>query len=457
MIDDFHLFGAADDAGSAIDADIALIAAYLARELSLVQIVAIQERLATDRAFREKVQPIIEGLAVPGAWDSRAASSSRPWDQRATSLTRAEIEAGWQRHLAAPARQRQSALPARAVAREEVTLKRRTSMTRIAAVVTMIVLPVLVTAQLVVYAANHVGVAGHGFAQSVVPSLLLPAKGGTVRIAEGPAQGTLTLAQRLAPTDSPATRPNPDRAAIAALAKEHQPAVVRGDVPAEYIVMVLDAADKYVWSTSGAGNLTIEVGGDPRTVGERNAYLRDHRADFMGPTAMAGDVNVDFVIRDSVAGATASGQHVTLQLDSLSVLARRMTLRYDSLITFHVSTAGGSAITQGYTVSRYQGTMGAAGAGRGGRGRGAAGTSGAADSVVGSYNAGLGATRNGAPLNQAPGLQDQTPGQSGIQGLPSSSVWSAEMYLFAAGELAPRALQIMVVRLTPGSTWKGRQ
>ena len=49
---------AGDDA--AIDADIALITAYLARELTLTQIVAVEERLQTDATFLEKVKPILD-------------------------------------------------------------------------------------------------------------------------------------------------------------------------------------------------------------------------------------------------------------------------------------------------------------------------------------------------------------------------------------------------------------
>ena len=58
---------------------------------------------------------------------------------------------------------------------------------------------------------------------------------------------------------------NPDRAKIAALAKQHQERAVKGDTAVDYIVMVLDATDKYVWSTIGSGNLSIEVAGDKRT------------------------------------------------------------------------------------------------------------------------------------------------------------------------------------------------
>jgi hypothetical protein len=56
----------------------------------------------------------------------------------------------------------------------------------------------------------------------------------------------------------------------------------------------------------------------------------------------------------------------------------------------------------------------------------------------------------------AAGLHEPTPGQSGIQDLPSTSVSAADIYRFPAGDLAPGALQVMVVHLTPGTIWKGR-
>ena len=76
----------------------------------------------------------------------------------------------------------------------------------------------------------------------------------------------------------------------------------------------------------------------------------------------------------------------------------------------------------------------------------------------GPYKVGSGFVRSGeiANANQGYGLQESGGGQSGIQGLLSSSVSLAESYVFPAGELAPRALRIMVVHLTPGTVWQGR-
>jgi hypothetical protein len=40
--------------------------------------------------------------------------------------------------------------------------------------------------------------------------------------------------------------------------------------------------------------------------------------------------------------------------------------------------------------------------------------------------------------------------------LASTSVSYTDTYTFAAGELSPRPLRIIVVHLTPGTVWKGR-
>src|SRR5687767_333822 len=116
MTDDFELFPGSADGGSAIDPDIALITAYLARELSLVQIVAVEDRLATDAVFREKVRPVIDAWLIPRSFGSKAMHGSPPAALDTVSLTRAEIDAGWQRHLSETEDRRTRALPRPTVA-----------------------------------------------------------------------------------------------------------------------------------------------------------------------------------------------------------------------------------------------------------------------------------------------------------------------------------------------------
>jgi hypothetical protein len=91
-------------------------------------------------------------------------------------------------------------------------------------------------------------------------------------------------------------------------------------------------------------------------------------------------------------------------------------------------------------------------AGRGARGGG----SGADDAIAGPYSTGWSGARDGPLFNLAPGLEERSPGRSGIIGLASGSLASADMYMFPAGELAPHFVKIMVVHLRPGTAWKGR-
>src|SRR4051812_15890830 len=123
MTDDFHLFDAADGDGP-LDPDIALLTAYLARELSPMQVLALEERLATDTALRAKAQPLFDAWAAPIGSLGGEARLSPP----ASNLERAE---GWQRF--------QKELQSEAVA--VLPVRRRIPMRRIAAIVTLVVLP----------------------------------------------------------------------------------------------------------------------------------------------------------------------------------------------------------------------------------------------------------------------------------------------------------------------------
>jgi hypothetical protein len=164
MTNDFQLFpdaGAGDDAEQ--DTDVALVTAYLARELSLVQIVAVEERLANDAEFRTKATAVIDGWTLPGITGVRGARAF------ATTLTPEEIEAGWQRRGAAP----RAFVPRAAIMAEHhptgdsppVT---RRMLVRIAAVIALIVLPPIAFAQAVLYAADRPDVPGHVLAKRLV-------------------------------------------------------------------------------------------------------------------------------------------------------------------------------------------------------------------------------------------------------------------------------------------------
>ncbi len=161
MTDDFLLFPDAEGGGgSSLDADIALLTAYVARELSLVQIVAVQERIGGDAAFRRIAWTIIEGWTVPGP--AGLSGARRP----TTTLSSAEIEAGWQRRVAMIDPPRPA--DGRSAQRDDGAIPhRRLSMSRIAALVTLTVLPMVAFAEVVTYAARHADVPGHSLAQRI--------------------------------------------------------------------------------------------------------------------------------------------------------------------------------------------------------------------------------------------------------------------------------------------------
>src|SRR5689334_10553695 len=125
MTDDFQLFANPDDEGSPIEADLSLITAYLARELSPMQVLAVEERLLSDAEFRAAVQPLIDAWASPvGSLGGQA---------RSPSLTENERTQGWRRfqHEASTGGQMAP------------TTNRRVSMKRVAAVIGITVLPMV--------------------------------------------------------------------------------------------------------------------------------------------------------------------------------------------------------------------------------------------------------------------------------------------------------------------------
>src|SRR5690349_21590021 len=135
MTDDFQLFDQSSD--DPVDADIALITAYLARELSPVQIVAVEERLASDAAFRKKVGPILDAWVLPPALGAVHAGQG--------PLSRDEVETGWARYVGEHAELDAHEGP-RLVVDGAQRKQRKVSMTRIAAGIAAITLPMLALA-----------------------------------------------------------------------------------------------------------------------------------------------------------------------------------------------------------------------------------------------------------------------------------------------------------------------
>jgi TonB-dependent SusC/RagA subfamily outer membrane receptor len=476
MSNDFHLFpDPAGDAG-AIDPDIAIASAYLARELSPMQVLAIESRLATDSAFRAAMQPLLD------AWSTVVPSLEGGAATRVPDATAGEIDAGWQRYTTGRDATRIPPLPRQpAPKRVHAITARRKSMTRIAAAVALIVVPTFALAEVAVYAANNPGTPGHAFAQSIVPrslqkAVVLPKQDTIIATqTEGPVARALTLArgqiQRADSIDAAiaiALLPEaakPDRARIAALAREHHAAFVRGDTAMDYIVMVVDAADKFVWSTVGIGNATIEVAGDMRTSVEREAYNREFAAELasantsvsLRSTVSPFKNNAPLIIVDGVP--TQKGPSDTSLLAGLDVKSIQIIRGAAAAAAYGSRAAGGVILIsskRGQAAGNRAGGLGADTSLARAVARPAVS---AADSAsTGSYIVGSRIQRDGQamPANLATGLQAAGNGQSGIQSLPAASVSSVDLYTFGPRELAPQTAHILVVHLTPGSTWKGR-
>ena len=502
MTDDFSLFQ--DQAGGdPVDPDIALITAYLARELSIVQIAAVEERLANDTAFREKTLPILEAWALPAALPALVTSA----------LSREEVEAGWQRYVGdrleldaheGPSLVVQGAQPQR----------RKISMTRIAAGIAAVVLPVITLAQITVYIAKKPEVPGHTVAKQLVAPFVEPPatpvvqppanplkspvdipvgrqleKGTTtvqranpaeVTVADIPGPSITPVAPpmtKITPVPQPTERKsNPDRARIAGYATKYLPEVIRGDTNATYIVMVLDASDNYVWATHGIGSLQITIGNDKRTAAERREANMAGALEYTGVTPGApgqrmggggggaggrggavGGARVGGGARGGGGGGGGRARGSVGALDS-SVIVKVDTARIrinDSMTKQSIATSR-LIVPDSAMIARIK-EITATARGGGGFGRGGMAPQVAMDSA-GAYTIGFGSFSNGqyVNLNTAAGLQEPGNGESGIQGLKASSLTMGEQYFFGPGQLTQQPIRIYVVHLAAGTSWKGR-
>ena len=477
MTDDFQLFPDApgDDA---IDADIALITAYIARELSPVQIVAVEDRLAKDTAFLAKVRPILEAWALPTPLPAVHAGQG--------PLSRDEVEAGWTRYVGDHAELDAHEGP-RLVVDGAQRKRRKISMTRIAAGIAAVALPAFVLAQVVVYASKHPSVPGHSVAKEMVAPFTEPPPAPPAPDTQKPVPAVVdvpvakqlstpkTTVQKAAPVQIPAAEipqpapvipvwaANPDRAKIAELANKHMPEVIRGDTAASYIVMVFDASDNYVWGTFGTGTLRLLIGGDQRTPQERNEFQRAHSIDYTG--AMPGARGAGGGGR---VGGGARGGGGRPRGDSVMLFGRgarggggaalaRGGFVGDTGVTYRVDSARlrlNDSATQSVRtqlrsvdslIDRFQQVVVSARSG---------GVSFAADSsggyTIGMMNFVRGTNDN---TNTAAGLQLPGNGESGIQGLKATSLTMGEQYVFGSGQLMARPIRIFAIHLAPGTSW----
>lgn len=484
MTDDFQLFP--DPAGDPVDADIALITAYLARELSPVQIVAVEDRLAKDPEFQANVRQVIAAWTLPARIGAPVFAGAEP-------LSKAEVEAGWRRYVDGRAEVDAHDGP-RLVVDAGQPKRRKISMTRIAAGIAAITLPIVTLAQVAIYVAKRPEAPGHALAKDIVAPFTNPAPESLqpvqpekplpppedVRIGRQLEKPTPQV-QRSAPVQVPslgaavpASVPKPDRAKIAALATRHMGHVVRGDTVANYIVMVLDARGDYVWGTYGYGSAMVEITGDTRPFAARLAFLREHATEYTGyaPGARGGGGRGAVAragggagfgrgtgarARGSVRDSSAMRPGDTLVTirrspgDSSRIVARGIAgaiARIDSIRVMS-GVAGTDSTARPYALAR------------GIRGSAASTTIGdmiASDSAGTRYRLGFGWMSNGeyVNVNEAPGLQQPGNGESGVQGLKSASVMLGESYQFVAGQLSPTGLRIFVLHLAPGVNWRGR-
>ena len=165
-----------------------------------------------------------------------------------------------------------------------------------------------------------------------------------------------------------------------------------------------------------------------------------------------------------IVGRSARGSGGRGSMPPDSILARRVvrggslttriasgdtiyTLRYDSLLYRDNNVRG--AFGLGAIA------MDSGGRGFGGRGGRGGFTTRRSENGSGGYRAGWIDNAPGAIVNHALGLEATSDNRSGIQGLGPLFVESADTYFFAPRELTSSNLRVMVVHLTPSSTWRG--
>jgi hypothetical protein len=429
-----------------VDPDIGLIAAYLSRELTPIQIVAVQDRLASDAAFRGKAAPIMKAWLRPGSFSS--------------------AERGGIPVVAEPI----------ALAVEQSHPHRRVTVQRIAALIALVVLPVLTFAQLALYRARHSAAPGPAGAQAIGSPLIedrpvvvaQPSQPPT--IVEGPLGRTPHLLERM-PASAGADSANSgtggarssDKAAIAALVREQQPAVVRGEAVADYVVLALNASGQPVWSTHGRGGLMVQVGRGFRVeIAPRDSLGRPLPFGSIVTNTYGPPFAPPRLMLDGVLVPLGVSLDSLMRLDIASVIVVRGASA-DSLLGEPVTGKNRviALFTKGWRRTSYTGSS--AQLITGGRGNSDAvigSTTGIVMYVVGSQALDVitgsntlhgwlpSAVGSSGALNAGLGLQPSGSGRSGIIGLPSEFVTSTETYIFDRGELAPHALRVLVVHLT---------
>ncbi len=163
MSDHFSLPPDASGGAQPPDRELTLVTSYLTGELPLADLMAVEERLVGDAAFRRKTQPLLDVWYHPDSFGVDGDSESVP---RASLLSRVQVDRGWERFLA----EERTRTPPRVARMRSSRLR---SYGRVAAVIALASVPVIAVGQAVIYVSHLDAPSGTSFGQKVL-SLVRP-------------------------------------------------------------------------------------------------------------------------------------------------------------------------------------------------------------------------------------------------------------------------------------------
>lgn len=129
-----------------------------------------------------------------------------------------------------------------------------------------------------------------------------------------------TVARSPAKVIPPAVMERLDREGVVALARENFPAVARGEVPADFVLMLFDAHGNYLTGFAGQGPVAIRVRGDTLTPNQRRALQQASQGGATGGAGRGG----------RGGGGTASASDAPRRNDYLLGFGMTITLGADS-------------------------------------------------------------------------------------------------------------------------------
>jgi beta-lactamase regulating signal transducer with metallopeptidase domain len=204
------------------------------------------------------------------------------------------------------------------------------------------------------------------------------------------------------PTASPRPpRPSelqPNRARIISIVKSTMGTVVSGSAPADYIVLLFDGEDQFVWGVSAVGSSSIAVHGDTLLPAQRRALEASNQLELNGTLTTGGAGRGGRGGGDGRGGnngavsgnITASGEIMSPRPSNHYIIGTRVVHRF------------------------------------------------------------VGREPEMGPLNDAPGLTRLGDGSSGIEGIRADQIAHVDIYHFSKEELGPSAPRVLAVYLVPG-------